>query len=214
MCVGIKLWERRQIEAGHWADGQLRQVVEVMLGTSVRIGEVLATRLCELDLDAPIPLVRISGTIVSRRAEPTHRQDHTKTARSVRRVALPLFLIRTVQTRPKKIGFTHTDALLFATRLGTPHTTKNALRYLRDVVERAGVPDFTPHRFRRTAGTANNEFGGRQLASELLGNTDPSITPEHYIRRNEIVHTRLPPVSWSGRSERRADRPSAVTVSR
>ena len=87
--AGISAWEHRPIKAGPKPDGQLGQIVEVMRGTSARIGEVLAIRLADLDLDAPIPSVRISGTIVSRKGEPTHRQDHPKTARSVRRVALP-----------------------------------------------------------------------------------------------------------------------------
>lgn len=29
---------------------------------------------------------------------------------------------------------------------------------------------------------------GLQLASELLGHSDPAITREHYIRRNETVN--------------------------
>jgi len=52
-------------------------------------------------------------------------------------------------------------------------------------MEQAGIEDVTPHRFRRTAATAINEFGGLHLASELLGHGDPAITREHYIRRNE-----------------------------
>ena len=186
--VGISAWEHRPIKAGPRPDGQLGQVVEVMLGTSARIGEVLAIRLGDLVLDAPIPSVRIAGTIVSRRGEPTHRQDHPKTARSVRRVALPGFALRAIRARLEKIRFTHPDTLLFFTRVGTPHTTNNIRRQLRDVMEQAGVPDVTPHRFRRTAATAINEIGGLQLASELLGHSDPSITREHYIRRNETVN--------------------------
>ena len=186
--AGISAWERRPIKAGPRPDGQLGQIVEVMLGTSARIGEVLAIRLGDLDLDAPIPSVRISETIVSRKGEPTHRQDHPKTARSVRRVALHVFALRAIQARSEKIRFTHPDTLLFSTRVGTPHTTNNTRRQLRDVMEQAGVPGVTPHRFRRTAATAINEIGGLQLASELLGHSDPSITREHYIRRNETVN--------------------------
>lgn len=159
-----------------------------MLGTSGRISEVLAIRLGDLDLNSPIPSVRISGTIVSRKGEPTHRQDHPKTARSVRRVALPAFALRAIRARLEKIRFTHPDALSFATRIGTPHTTNNIRRELRDVMQQAGVPDVTPHRFRPTAATAINEIGGLQLASELLGHSDPSITRQHYIRRNETVN--------------------------
>ncbi|MGF3057576.1 tyrosine-type recombinase/integrase [Microbacterium sp. YY-01] len=158
--AGINTWEHRPIKAGPRPDGQLGQVVGVMLGTSARIGEVLAIRLSDLDLDAPIPSVRISGTIVSRRGEPTHRQDHPKTARSVRRVALPGFALRAIRAQIEKIRFTHPDTLLFSTCVGIPHTTNNIRRQLREVMERAGVPDVTPHRFRRTAATAINEIGG------------------------------------------------------
>lgn len=185
---GIRTWEQREVTAGPRPDGQLGQIVEVLLGTSARIGEVLAIRLGDLDLDAPIPAVRICGTIISRKGESTHRQDHPKTARSVRRVALPSFALRAVRARLEGIRFTHPEALLFSTRIGTPHTTNNVRRQLRDVMDRAGVPDVTPHRFCRTAATAINEIGGLQLASELLGHSDPAITREHYIRRNETVN--------------------------
>ena len=186
--TGVSAWEQRPIKASPKPDEQLGQIVEVMLGTSARIGELLAIRLGDLDLDAPIPSVRISGTIVSRKGEPTHRQDHPKTARSVRRVALPGFALRAIQARMKNLRFTRPDALLFATRVGTPHTTNNVRRRRRDVMDKAGVTDVTPHRFRRTAVTAINKIGGLQLASELLGHSDPSFTREHYIRRNETVN--------------------------
>lgn len=53
--AGISAWERRSIKAGSKPNGQLGQIVEAMLGTSARIGEVLAIRLGDLDLDIPIP---------------------------------------------------------------------------------------------------------------------------------------------------------------
>ncbi|WP_220456727.1 tyrosine-type recombinase/integrase [Changpingibacter yushuensis] len=71
--TGISAWEQRPIKAGPKPDGQLGQIVEVMLGTSARIGEFLAIRVGDLDLAVPIPSVRISGTIISRKGEPTHR---------------------------------------------------------------------------------------------------------------------------------------------
>lgn len=184
----IRDWENRPILAGPRPDGQLGQIVEVMLGTSARIGEVLAIRLADFDLDAPVPMVRISGTIVSRKGEPTHRQDHPKTASSVRRVAIPDFALRAIRARIRRIRFAGPETLLFSTRVGTPHTTNNVRRQLRDVMVQVGIDNVTPHRFRRTAATAINEVGGLQLASELLGHSDPAITREHYIRRNETVN--------------------------
>lgn len=184
----IREWEQRPILAGPRPDGQLGQIIELMLGTSARIGEVLAIRLCDLDLGGPMPTVRISGTIISRKGESTHRQDHPKTARSIRRIALPEFAERAARERVRRMGIAPGESLLFASRGGTPLTTNNVRRQLRDVMEDAGIADVTPHRFRRTAATAINETGGLLLAAELLGHSDPQITVQHYIRRNEAVN--------------------------
>ncbi|HHY50619.1 MAG TPA: tyrosine-type recombinase/integrase, partial [Alphaproteobacteria bacterium] len=176
------------ILAGPRSDRQLGQVVEVMLGTSARIGKVLAIRLQDLDLDGPIPSARIAGTIISRKGEPTHRQDHPKTDRSVRRVALPSFALHAIRSSLLRSGDTDPSALLFSTRVGTPHTPNNIRRLLRDVMDAAGIENVTPHRFRRTVATVVNDAQGALLASELLGHTDPRITMQHYIQRNETVN--------------------------
>lgn len=185
--AAIKAWESRRILAGPRPDRQLGQIVEVMLGTSARIGEVLALRLQDLGLDGPVPTARIAGTIISRKGEPTRRQDHPKTDRSVRRVALPSFALQAIRSRLLRTGDTDPGALLFSTRVGTPHTTNNIRRLLRDVMEEAGIENVTPHRFRRTVATVVNDAQGALLASELLGHTDPRITMQHYIQRNETV---------------------------
>ncbi|WOF21911.1 tyrosine-type recombinase/integrase [Microbacterium betulae] len=186
--AAIKAWESRRILAGPRPDRQLGQIVEVMLGTSARIGEVLAIRLQDLDMDGPIPTARIAGTIISRKGEPTHRQDHPKTDRSVRRVALPSFALQAIRSRLLRSGDTEPATLLFSTRVGTPHTTNNVRRLLRDVMDAAGIENVTPHRFRRTVATVVNDAQGVLLASELLGHTDPRITMQHYIQRNETVN--------------------------
>lgn len=85
--------------SGPRPDGQLGAIVEVMLGTSARIGEVLAIRRRDVDVTSPIPTIRIAGTIISRNGEPTFRQDHPKTAKSRRVVALPTFTAEAVRRR-------------------------------------------------------------------------------------------------------------------
>ena len=82
--AAIRDWEKRPILAGPRPDGQLGQIVEVMLGTSARIGEVLAIRRLDIDVTSATPSIRICGTIVAHRGEPTQRQDHPKTAKSRR----------------------------------------------------------------------------------------------------------------------------------
>jgi len=184
----IAHWEAGRAISGPKPDGQLGAIVEVMLGTSARIGEVLAIRRRDIDLTSATPSIRIAGTIVSRKGEPTFRQDHPKTSRSRRVVALPSFAAEAVRKRLAALDDRSMDALLFQSREGTPLTTANARRQLRAVLGAAGIKDVTPHMFRRTVATAINEQAGVALAAELLGHVDPKITIQHYIRRSEMVN--------------------------
>lgn len=159
-----------------------------MLGTSARIGEVLAIRRCDVDITGKYPSIRIAGTIVSPLGEPTVRQDHPKTAKSRRTVAIPSFTAEAVRRRLARRGDTSPDALLFCGREGTPLMTNNVRRQLRRVMDLAGITGITPHMFRRTVATAIHEQAGVDLAAELLGHTDPKITMQHYIRRNDVVN--------------------------
>jgi integrase len=61
----IRVWEQTRGTSGRTPDGQLGQIVEVMLGTSARIGEVLAIRRQDVDVTTSPPTLRVSGTIVS-----------------------------------------------------------------------------------------------------------------------------------------------------
>jgi hypothetical protein len=56
----------------------LEQIIEVMLGTSARIGEVLAIRKCDVDVTRTPATVRICGTIVSPAEKPTHRASSVR----------------------------------------------------------------------------------------------------------------------------------------
>ncbi|MBW4042557.1 MAG: tyrosine-type recombinase/integrase [Acidobacteria bacterium] len=185
--LAIAHWEAGLSVMGPRPDGQLGAIVEVMLGTSARIGEVLAIRRRDIDVTGPTPSVRLAGTIVSRAGEPTSRQDHPKTARSRRTVAIPTFAAEAIRGRLSRIGDASLDALLFSSRAGTPLTTNNVRRQLRHVMDAAGIEGVTPHLFRRSVATAVNDGAGINLAAQLLGHADPKITIQHYIRRSEMV---------------------------
>lgn len=185
--LAIAYWEAGRSPSGPKPDGQLGAIVEVMLGTSARIGEVLAIRRRDIDITGAPPSIRIAGTIVSHRGEPTARQDHPKTAKSRRTVAIPTFTAEAVRKRLTRLHDPSLDALLFCSREGTPLTTNNVRRQLRHVMGLAGITGVTPHIFRRTVATVINEQAGVDLAAELLGHTDSKITIQYYIRRNEMV---------------------------
>ena len=95
----VRAWRRGPGFAGPPPDGQLEQIIEVMLGTSARIGEVLAIRKCDVDVTVTPATVRICGTIVSPAGKPTHRQAHPKTKKSTRVVSVPGFAAEVLRER-------------------------------------------------------------------------------------------------------------------
>lgn len=184
----IKAWEHTRGTCGPNPDGQLGQIVEVMLGTSARIGEVLAIRRCDLDATTSPATLRICGTVVSERGVDTFRQPHPKTDRSNRVVVLPSFTAEALRRWLSVMSDRSPDALVFQSREGTPLTTANVRRQLRKVMGDAGIEGVHPHMFRRTVATVINDQASVNLAAELLGHTDPKVTIEHDIRRNEPVN--------------------------
>ncbi|WP_234031350.1 tyrosine-type recombinase/integrase [Mycetocola zhujimingii] len=159
-----------------------------MLGTSARIGEVLAIRRRDVDVASAVPSIRLAGTIISRNGEQTFRQDHPKTARSARVVAIPTFTADAVRRRLAKVGSLSLDELVFQSRDGTPLTATNVRGQLRHVLGGTGIDGVTPHMFRRTVATAVNTAASIELAAELRGHTDTKITVQHYIQRIEMVN--------------------------
>jgi integrase len=184
----IRAWEVSAGTSGPNPDGQLGQIVEVMLGTSARIGEVLAIRRRDLDLTTTPATLRICSTVISERGVGTYRQEHPKTDRSNRVIALPSFTAEALRRRLAIMADHSLDALIFRSREGTPLTTANVRRQLRKVLGDAGIEGVSPHMFRRMVATVINEQASLNLAAELLGHTDPKVTIEHYIRRNEQVN--------------------------
>ena len=180
-------WRRAPGTPGPPPDGQLEQIIEAMLGTSARIGEVLAIRKCDVDVTVSPATVRICGTIVSPAGKPTYRQAHPKTQKSTRVVSVPSFAAEVIRQRHVVVGPEGPDQLLFFTRNGTPLTTNNIRRRLRAVLSEAGIEGVTPHAFRRTVATVLDRASGPDLAAELLGHTSSKITKEHYIQPDEAV---------------------------
>ena len=185
--LAVRAWRRGPGFAGPPPDGQLEQIIEVMLGTSARIGEVLALRKCDVDVTNSPATVRIAGTIVSPAGKPTRRQPHPKTLKSTRTVSVPSFTEEVLRARLVRIAPEDPDHLIFFTRNGTPLTTNNIRRRLRAVMDQAGIQGVTPHSFRRTVATIIDRAGGADLAAELLGHSSSRITKEHYIQPDEAV---------------------------
>jgi integrase len=73
--------------------------MEIMLGTSIRVGECRGLRRCDVDMTTMPPTLVVIGTIVSTKAEGIHRKDTPKRSRQRRSIALPSVAAAAVRRR-------------------------------------------------------------------------------------------------------------------
>ncbi len=186
--LAVRTWRRGRGLSGPKPDGQFEAIIEVMLGTSARIGEVLAIRKRDVDVTCSPATVRICGTVISPKGRSTFRQDHPKTSKSRRTVSVPTFTAEVLRQRLVAVSSESPEHLVFFSRNHTPLTTNNVRRRLRAILDEAGIEGVTPHSFRRTVGTVLDRAGGADLAAEMLGHTSSDRTKQHYIEPDEIVN--------------------------
>lgn len=180
-------WRAGRKISGPKPDGQLPEIIEVMLGSSARIGEALALRRCDVDLEQNPATLQIRGTVVVRKGKGVYRQPVTKTDSSNRTVAIPHFTAEVLRERVALIPEGEREHLLFFTRRGTPLTPNNVRRTFRLVLEQAGLAGrrITPHSFRKTVATLISQEANVETAAEMLGHGTVQITRQHYIERTQ-----------------------------
>lgn len=183
-----RTWRTAKSISGPRPDGQVRDVIEVLLGTSDRIGEALALRVCDIDdsrASDGLPMrVTVEGTLVTIKGKGIYRQDHPKTSNSRRTLEVPEFTAEVIRRRLKVVADKGmgADHLLFFTRNDTPLSMNNVRRTLRKMLADAGLShlDVSPHTFRRTTGTVIARATDAKTASEVMGNSE-EIAQRHYI---------------------------------
>lgn len=183
-----RTWRTGKSVNGPRPDGQVRDVIEVLLGTSDRIGEALALRQCDIDdsraADGLPMRVTVVGTLVVIKGKGVYRQDFPKTSNSRRTLEVPEFAAQVIRRRLKIIEDKGMDEehLLFFTRKDTPLAPNNVRRTLRKMLADAGLSDLevSPHTFRRTSGTVIARATDAKTAAEVMGNTE-DVAQRHYI---------------------------------
>jgi integrase len=170
-------------------DGQVRDALEVLLGTSVRPGEALALRPCDIRDGKSGMVARVCGTVVYRDGIGTFRQDHPKTDASVRGVAVPTFAASVIRRRLRSMKPEESETTIFHNRSGGPLSLHNFRRTFRGFLVLAGLQDsgITPRWYRRTGATVLARGLGVDAAATYLGHTSKAVTEGHYIEPDRTI---------------------------
>ncbi|WP_426183518.1 tyrosine-type recombinase/integrase [Microbacterium sp. TWP3-1-2b2] len=169
--------------------------MDIMLGTSARIGECIGLRRCDVDMTTSPPTLLIDGTITQTRELGVRRKNAPKRTRQRRRIALPGMAAAAVRRR-LALAESGAEALLFPTAKGTPMSVSNYERLLRsflddngDALIAVGVEpeEYSTHIYRRTVATLIERAAGITLASRLLGHANEQITRASYVVTAEQV---------------------------
>jgi integrase len=141
--AAVRAWLRKE-RSGPRSSGDIAYIIEVMLAVGARIGEVLALRWADIDLDARI--VELNATIKTESGVGTYR----KPLPNPRTRALPEFAALALQERRRSSPDNFLDAV-FPTRNGTWQQVNNVERRWRQIRSEAGLEWVTPDMFRRSS---------------------------------------------------------------
>lgn len=182
----VREWEDRPaLLRGRRNITLLPQIVDTMLGTGLRIGECLALRAEDLDLEAEIPTLTVTGTVV-RADGRLMRQPKPKSDSSRRTITLPTFVVTAIRTALDLGLDGGPDELVFPSTKGSPRSPGRVRDQLRAAQEDTGI-DVTPHDFRRTVATQVARGTTLANATALLGHADESTTSRHYVQRIHVA---------------------------
>ena len=187
--AGAASWRTGPGLPGPKNDGQVRDILEILLGTAMRTGEVLAVRPCDVEDTATGMIVAVTGTVVQRKGVGAVRQDRPKSEASIRRIAVPRFAADVLRRRLAMLGPAEARRTIFATRTGGPLSPYNVRRTFREFLAAAGLSDsgISLRWYRRTGATVIARGLGSDAAATFLGHSSTAITEGHYIERDQTV---------------------------
>lgn len=178
----LELDEVRELRAGlrrdeKAVDRDVPMLVDFMLGTGMRVGEVLAVTSEALDLEAGT--VEIRATVVRKKGVGLILQPKPKSESGWRRLHLPDWLVLLLKVREPVENEWN---VVFPSQLGKLRDRSNTNADLRETMNSLGFDWVTSHNFRKTAATLLDEAGltAREIADQL-GHKRVSMTLDTYF---------------------------------
>ncbi|MFG1902499.1 tyrosine-type recombinase/integrase [Micromonospora carbonacea] len=183
----IRQWQQpTPSKSGPRPTSDLADIIDLLLATGARIGEILALRWEDLDLAVEHPVLTISGTIIYIKGKGFFRQEWTKTDAGYRSVVLPKFAVAMLMTRKLNAADNPNDAI-FPSRRGTWLSPPNVRRQWRAARADTGLEWVTPHTFRKTVATLIDKEANTDSAAAQLGHKTKETTKKHYIVKPAIA---------------------------
>ncbi|MGI5525805.1 tyrosine-type recombinase/integrase [Micromonospora sp. CA-259024] len=177
----IRKWQQPTPgKSGPRPTSDLADIVDLMLATGARIGEILAARWEDADLGAEHPILTICGTIIYIKGKGFFRQEWTKSDAGYRSVVLPRFAVGMLLERKLTAAADPNDAI-FPSRRGTWLSPPNVRRQWRAARAETGLEWVTPHTFRKTVATLIDKEASTDSAAAQLGHGSKETTKKHYI---------------------------------
>lgn len=185
-------WRRGPDVKGPKPDDKVRDAIEILLGTSMRPGEVLALRPVDITDGRRGMVAHVRGTVVPRTGHGTVRQEWPKTEASVRSLPVPEFAAAVIRRRLAAMTAAQSGWTIFHNRAGKPLSMHNFRRTFREFVELAGLEGtgITPRWYRRTGATVLARGLGVDVAASFLGHTSTAVTEGHYIEPDRTIDFR------------------------
>lgn len=156
----------------------LLEIVDVLRGTGCRIGEVLALRWQDVDLEAGT--ITIAGTIDEGRG----RKDMPKTEKSRRTIHAAPIALEALQRQWDKEYRELFGEPVFPTITGEYRSVRNTETRLRAA---RGELKIVPHDFRRTVATRIEAKYGLLAASRHLGHESTTVTEQVYLAVPDVL---------------------------
>ncbi|HYN96667.1 MAG TPA: site-specific integrase [Pilimelia sp.] len=185
--AAIRKWQEPTAgKSGPRPTGDLGDIVDLMLATGARIGEILATRWEDVDPAGERPTLTISGTIVYLKGKGFFRQEWTKSDAGYRTVVLPRFAVGMLMARKLTAADNPHDAI-FVSRRNTWLSPQNVRRQWRQARADTGLEWVTPHTFRKTVATLIDKEASTRNAAAQLGHATEQVTKKHYIEKPAVA---------------------------
>lgn len=204
---GLGLQRPRSLVTNTLARDQVPRLLEVAdswdyclfliaLRTGMRLGELLALRWADVQLDGQRPALHVVRTLLGiRDYKPI--TGPTKTARSTRQVELTGRMVVALREQRERLHVAAQDPgiiwidndLVFPNRFGVPRRERAVTHALHAALDRAGLPRIRFHDLRHTAATLMLSSNIHpKIVADMLGHSTTAITLDTYSHVAPTLH--------------------------